>query len=108
MGSFRLRQGQRCPRGGLFRKHLLTTPKEQTDDSPQGQEHLTAHTCTHTHARTPMHTASERICDCKLRRNLENNLPTSAHTHPQTNDLTACIFERHTHARTHTHTHTHV
>lgn len=47
MGTFRPRQGQRCPEGGLFRKHLPSTPKEQTDDSPQGQD-LTARTQAHT------------------------------------------------------------
>lgn len=91
MGTFRQRQGQRCPGGGLFGKHLPTTPTEQTDDSPQGREHLTA--------RTHTHTVPERICDCKLRRNLENNLPPSRHTPTQKLFLSVCVFQRHT--RTH-------
>ena len=56
MGTFRQRQGQRCPGGGLFRKHLPPTPKEQTDDSPREQEHLTACTHTRTHTHTHTHT----------------------------------------------------
>lgn len=77
MGTFRQTQGQRSPGGGLFRKPLSTTPEEQTDDSPQGQERLTARLQRHT--RTRMHTAFKRLCDNKLRGDLENNLPPSTH-----------------------------
>lgn len=79
VGTFRQRQGQRCPRGGLIKKQLWATPTEQTDDSQQGQAHLTTHA----------NTLDLSECDCELRRNLENNLSTSTQ-----NPFSVCTFQK--------------